>query len=121
MIERIEITGIHTIIDDRLHKYITKKIGGLDHYIPRTARPSAHAEIVIRQEKSSENKQYLCEITLYVPHEVLNISERMPNAFSAVDVAEAKMKQQIVIYKEKHVNGIIGRRLAARSVRKESQ
>lgn len=120
MIQRLDISAIHTTIDDRLHKYITKKIGSLDRYIPRSARESAHAEIIIKQAKSSENKDFTCDVTLHLPHEVINVSENMSNGFSAVDVAEAKLKQQIVRYKELHATGAIRRRLAARSVRKQA-
>jgi ribosomal subunit interface protein len=120
MIQRIDMSGHHTIIDDRLRKYITKKIGGLDRYIPRRGRESAHAEVIMKQAKDADNKQYTCEVTLHLPHEVVNIKEKMSNAFSAVDIAEAKLKQQIGKYKETHATGAISRRLAARSARKLS-
>jgi len=120
MIQRLDITSVHATIDDKLHKYIEKKIGGLDHYIPRTARQSAHLEVKIKKDKSSDNNQYSCETTLRLPHETLNVNESMTNAFSAVDMAEAKLKQQIAKYKELHATGALRRRLAARSLRKLS-
>ena len=120
MIERLDISAVHTTIDDKLHKYITKKLGSLDRFIPRGGRDSAHAEVVMKHARSSENKEHSCEVTLHLPHEVINVSESMSNAFSAVDVAEAKLKQQIVRYKELHATGAIRRRLAGRAVRKQA-
>ena len=120
MIQRLEVTSVRATIDDKLHKYIEKKIGGLDRYIPKAGRESAHAEVVIKQSRSSEKKEFCCEVTLRLPHEVINVQESMTNAFSAVDIAEAKLKQQIGKYKELHASGALRRRLAARSLRKLS-
>ncbi len=120
MIQRLDINSVHATIDDRLHKYITKKIGYLDHYVPRAARTSTHAEVWLKEAKSSENKQFTCEVTLHLPHEIINVSESMSNAFSAVDIVEAKLKQQIGKYKQMHATGALRRRLASRAVKKLS-
>ena len=51
MIQRFEIQGEHTVVDDSLRKYVTRKLGGLDRYIPRNERQSAHAEVHLKENK----------------------------------------------------------------------
>ncbi len=124
MIQRFEINSVHGTIDDKLHKYITKKIGGLDRYIPRGGRNSAHAEVMVKEEKSlkhdSHKSQSTCEVTLHLPHEVINVSESTINMYAAVDIVEAKLKHQISKYKQLHASGALHRRLANRFLRKSA-
>jgi ribosome-associated translation inhibitor RaiA len=40
---RTEISGVHVKVDEKLQKYITKKIGNLEKYLTKQARGSAHA------------------------------------------------------------------------------
>lgn len=117
MIQRFDISSIHTAIDDKLQEYIEKKIGRLDRYVPRSSRASAHAEVVLKESKSQERNHSTCEVTLHLPHEVINVSESTLNLYAAVDIVEAKLKQQIVKYKELHGAGV-HRRLANRILKK---
>ena len=122
MIQRFDITSVHTTIDDKLQKYLTKKIGSLDRYIPRGGRDSAHAEVRLKESKAlkneSHNHQCTCEVTLHLPHEVINVSESTVNMYAAIDIVEAKLKQQITKYKQLHASGALHRRLANRFVKK---
>jgi ribosomal subunit interface protein len=118
MIQKIDITSVHTIVDDKLQKYLMKKIGQLDRYIPRAGRDSAHIEVMLKEAKSKENDRYTCEVTMHLPHEVINVSESTPNMYSAVDIVEAKLKHQIEKYKELHASGGLHRRLANRIAKK---
>jgi len=45
MITSIEITGIGYDLDETTKKYVNKKIGRLDRYLPKGARASARAEV----------------------------------------------------------------------------
>lgn len=122
MIQKFDITSVHTSIDDKLHKYIIKKIGNLDKYVPRASRKSAHAEVRIKESNhlKHENQKNgsTCEVTLHLPHEVINVSESTLNMYAAVDIVEAKLKQQILKYKQLHATGGLHRKLAARFSRK---
>lgn len=102
MIERLEISGVHSDIDDRLNKYVTKKIGKLDSYMSRHSRKSAHAEVKLIESKSKEKKQSTCEVILYLPQEVLTVKESTMNMYAAVDIVEAKLKNLLKKYKEMH-------------------
>ncbi len=117
-----QITSVHTTIDDKLQKYLNKKIGSLDRYIPRGGRSSAHAEVRLKEEKTLKNashkSQCTCEVTLHLPHEVINVSESTINMYAAIDIVEAKLKQQIMKYKQLHASGSLHRRLANKFLRK---
>lgn len=108
MIQKFEIQGVHYEVDDNLKKYVTKKIGGLDKYISKHNRPSAHAEVTLKENKAKNHERYTCEVRITVPGEVIVVSERALNMFAAVDIAEAKLKLQLRKYKDKHHSG--GRR-----------
>lgn len=114
MINKLEISGVHTTVDDKLKKYIGAKLGKLDRYMPKHARVSAHAEVFIKESKIKERKQHTCEIVLYLPKETLTIKETTLNPFAAVDIVEAKLKTQLKKYKETHGSLRIHRRVIAR-------
>lgn len=102
MIQRIAIKGVHTKVDEDLNKYIIKKISKLDKFIPKKARESAHAEIFIKESKLKEKRQYTCEVIIHLPKEVIATKETTLNTFAAVDIVEAKLKNQLRKYKETH-------------------
>lgn len=121
MIKRLDINSVHTTIDDKLNKYVTKKIGNLDKYIPRHSRTSAHAEIKLKEAKSlkkeSQRRGSTCEVILHLPHENISVSETTLNMYAAIDIVEMKLKHQITKYKEMHSSGSLRRRLTARFAR----
>ncbi|MBI3624394.1 ribosome-associated translation inhibitor RaiA [Candidatus Saccharibacteria bacterium] len=114
MIEKLEITGLHTDLSVELQRYVTKKIGKLDRYLPRAARASAHAEVTLKEIKAKDKKECVCEVVLYLPHDKIMTEEATLNMFAAVDIVEAKLKNQLKKYKEKHSSLKLHRRLLAR-------
>lgn len=113
MIKKFEISGIHAVVGEDLKKYINKKIGKLDKYMPKHARESAHAEVLIKQSKLKSRKQHTCEVILNLPKETFMIKETTLNPFAAVDIVEAKLKTHLKKYKETHGSLRIHRRLLA--------
>lgn len=101
---KVNIDGIHNLDNKDIPKYIEKKIGSLDKYVPRFARRSAHAEVKVREEKLKDKKVCVCEVRLYLPGEVISAKESTMNMFAAVDIVEEKVKSQIRKYKEKQKN-----------------
>ena len=115
MIERLEIAGVHTSVDEKLHRYVTKKIGKLDTYIARHARKSAHAEVLLKKNSVRSSKVlYACEVVLHLPHEVVRVEEATLNLYAAVDIVEEKLKHQLKKYKEVHASPKLHRRVIAR-------
>jgi ribosomal subunit interface protein len=113
MLQKFEIRGVHAVIDDNLRKYVTRKIGHMDKYMSHHCRDSAHAEVHLKESKSSNNNHATCEITMHLPKETINVKESTLNMYAAVDIAEAKLKQRLRKYKDLH-SGTAHRHLFAR-------
>jgi putative sigma-54 modulation protein len=114
MIHKLEVTGVHTEVSLDLQKYVLKKIGKLDRFLPKHARESAHAEVFLKESKAKDKKQCTCEVVLHLPSEVLTTKESTMNMFAAVDIVEAKLKNQLKKYKEMHSTLRIHRRVLSR-------
>lgn len=114
MIQKIEITGVHTEIDEKIKKYVMSKIGRLDRFIPKHARESAHAEIFLKEKMIKAKKECTCEIVLHLPKEKIRVQETTINMYAAVDIVEAKLKNLLKKYKETHSNLRIHKRVIAR-------
>lgn len=114
MIEKMEISGVHMKVEPKLKKYVTKKMGAMDKYMPRHARESAHLEVKLKEAKIKEKKEYTCEVVLFLPHDTIRIAETTMNIFAAVDITETKLKNQIRKYKETHARKRIPGRIIAK-------
>lgn len=103
MISHIDIAGINLELGDDIKKYIWRKVGKLDKYIPRHARQSAHAEVKLRQVNKRLGNKYECEIIMHLPGEQVQAKESTMNMFAAVDIVEQKVKNLLVKYKQTHI------------------
>jgi ribosomal subunit interface protein len=101
---RLTVNSVHSSIDEDLKKYVGKKIGKLDKYIPRKMRGSAHAQIFLKEFKVKNKKQCTCEVIMFLPHEEFVTKETTMNIFAAVDIVEAKLKNQLRKYKDTHLS-----------------
>lgn len=99
MIARIDKSGINLELDDDIVKYIDRKIGRLDRYMPRAARSSAHATVTIRETSNQAGNKYECEVVIRVPSETVTAKESTMNKFAAIDIVEAKLRNQLHKYK----------------------
>lgn len=109
MISSITITGVHYDVDDRTKKYVMKKIGRLDRYLPRHARKSVRAEVVLSLVNQKHGNKYQAEVILYVPDKKIEAKDTTVNVLAAVDIVEAKLATQLKKYKQMTV-GHLGRR-----------
>lgn len=100
MIESIGITGVRYDLDDTTKKYVTKKVGRLDRYLPKHARKSVSASVKIRQVNLDHGNKYEVEVILMVPDKVLTAKDSTVNALAAVDIVEAKLVNQLRKYKQ---------------------
>ncbi len=120
MIE-FEVSGRNCQLDDKLRDYVDEKLGGLEKYVPRIARDSLHGTVVLEDDPSGrEDNRYVCEAVLTLKGEQLVSREGTLNMYAAIDIVEAKLKAQLVKYKEKHAHGpqrahMLGRWLGRRS------
>jgi ribosomal subunit interface protein len=114
MLKNFEVQGIHIAIDDRLRAHIDRKIGGLDRYIARQNRDSAHMQVHLKETGKKGNSQARCEVSLHLPQQDIIIKEDAVNLYAAVDIVEAKLKQQLQKYEDRHGSGKQRRHMFAR-------
>lgn len=109
MIKAIEITGIQYSVDDVTKKYVTRKIGRLDRYLPKHARKSVTAEVRLQEVNRDHGNKYEAEVFLHVPDKLITAKDSTVNVLAAVDIVEAKIVAQLHRYKEATVPHV-GRR-----------
>lgn len=101
MIEKIDITGNNLKIDEKLKKYIEKRIGKLDRYLPRGSKKDVVVKVIITElgNKGREEK-YEISMAMEIPGgKVLAAKDECSNIFAGVDLVEAKITGQIRRYK----------------------
>ena len=124
MIESIDITGVKYEVDETTKKYVTKKIGRLDRYLPKHARKSAVADVKLKEVNLDHGNKYEAEVMLTVPGHVLTAADSTVNMLAAIDIVEAKLIAQLRKYKQTSIphighRGMLGR--FKRSYAREAQ
>lgn len=114
MIEAIDITGVKYELDDATKKYVMKKIGRLDRYLPKHARKSVAASVKIKQVNRDNGNKYEAEVILIVPDKVLTAKDSTVNALAALDIVEAKLINQLRKYKQTTIPHVGRRGVLAR-------
>ncbi len=99
MINRISITGVKYDVDESTKKYVIKKISRLDRYLPRHARKTASAEVVLREVNRAHGNKYEAEVIVKVPSKTLAAKDSTVNILAALDIVEAKLAAQLHKYK----------------------
>ena len=120
MIQNIIISGVHFDVDDDLKKYVQKKIGNLDRFLSRHVRESLKIEVRLKESKAKDKKTHTCEITLHLPHDVIVTTESTINVYAAVDIAETKIRNQLVKYKTENSHSKIRRAWLSRRAERRS-
>ena len=111
MIAPIKVTGIAYAIDKATHKYVVKKIGHLDLYLPRRARLGTSAEVRLEQINHDHGNKYQAEIIVHIPGKTITAKDSTSNMLAAVDIVEAKIQAQLREYKQETVAHIGRRRI----------
>ncbi len=100
MIEKIEVTGHGYKIDQPLKKYITKRIGKLDRYLPRGSKKDVVVKIIVREIGKNKSEKYDISAAMEIPGgKVIAAKDECTNVFAGVDLVEAKLTGQIRRYK----------------------
>ncbi len=114
MINSIEITGIKYSPDETTKRYVNKKIGRLDRYLPRHARSSVSADIKLKEVNRDHGNKYEAEIVISVPDKVLTAKDSTVNMLAAIDIVEAKIVAQLRKYKQSAVGHVVRRGVMSR-------
>ena len=100
MITRIDITGVRYTPDATTKRYVMKKIGRLDRYLARHARKSVTVEVKLKEVNREHGNKYECDVIMYVPDETITAKDSTLNMLAAVDIVEAKLRNQLKRYKD---------------------
>lgn len=103
MIQHINISGVKYDLDAATKKYVTKKIGRLDRFLPRHARKSVTAEVKLKEVNRDHGNKYEAEVILHVPDKRITAKDSTMNVLAAVDIVELKLANQLKKYKDLHV------------------
>jgi len=114
MIKSIQITGIAYKVDDITRKYVNKRIGRLDRYLPRHARDSVTAEVKIAEVNHDHGNKYEVEVIINVPNKVVTAKDSTNNKLAAIDIVEAKLQAQLRSYKQTSIGHIARRGIMSR-------
>lgn len=100
MINNITITGVKYDLTDNTKKYVEKKIGALDRFLPRHAKKSVTADVKIKQIDNPSGNKYEVEVIINVPDKKITAKDSTMNVLAAVDIVEAKLNGQLRRYKD---------------------
>jgi len=114
MITSIQVTGKAYKVDDITRKYVTKRIGRLDRYLPRHARKSVSADIKLAQVNHDHGNKYEAEVILDIPGTIITAKDSTSNMVAAIDIVEAKIRAQLRDYKQANIAHIGKRRIMSR-------
>jgi len=104
MINRISITGVKYEVDETTKRYVIKKISRLDRYLPRHARKTASADVILREVNRERGNKYEAEVVIRVPNSTMTAKDTTVNMLAALDIVEAKLAAQLHKYKSEAVD-----------------
>lgn len=98
----VDITGVRYQIDAVTKKYVIKKVERLTRFLPRHARKSAKAEVVLKEVNRANGNKYECDVVITVPGKKIAAKDTTMNMLAAVDIVEAKLTTQLKKYHDEH-------------------
>lgn len=100
MIEKIEISGKDYKVEEPLRKYVQKRIGKLDRYLPRGAKNDVVCKMIVESIGKSKGEKYNLSVAMELTGgKVIAAKDECTNVFAGVDLIEAKLLGQIRRYK----------------------
>ena len=100
MIEKIEINGNDYKVEEPLRRYVEKRLGKLDRYLPRGFKKDVVLKVIVSTIGKSKGEKYEVSVAMDIPGgKVLAAKDECSNVFAGVDLVEAKVTGQIRRYK----------------------
>src|SRR5687768_12396524 len=94
---QIQVQSIHFDAEAQLLEDVTKKLSKLEKLYDRIES----CNVMLRQEKSVDQKKFLVEVRMAIPGEDLFASEKAESFGRALDRVSQDLKKQIIKHKEK--------------------
>lgn len=100
MIEKIEISGNGYKVDEPFRKYVEKRLGKLDRYLPRGAKKDVMMKVSVAEVSKNKSEKYAISVTMEMTGgKVITAKDECSNVFAGIDLVEAKLAGQIRRYK----------------------
>ncbi len=100
MIEKIDITGNGFKVEDGFRKYVNKRLGKLDRYLPRGSKKDVVAKVIVSEIGKNKGDKYEISVAMEITGgKVLAAKDECSNVFAGVDLVEAKLTGQIRRFK----------------------
>src|SRR5688572_23042023 len=98
----LKVSGNNFELSKKVVDYVNDKIGQLDKYLPKNAKQAGGRVTLSLDPSGREDNQFVCEAHIEVPSALLQSKEATINIYAAIDIVEAKLKAQVLKYKDKH-------------------
>lgn len=96
---KIDIKSVHFELNQKTRDYAAEKIGHLEKYYKNIVK----AEVVLEEHAGdTANVRYGCKTKISIPGQDLFAEDFDKEIMTAIDKVEAKLKSQIVRFKEKN-------------------
>jgi len=100
VIDKIDLSGKNYEISESFKKYVEKRIGKLDRYLPRGNKKDLIAKVVISEVDHPHGNKYEISVAMEIPGgKVIAAKDECSNVFAGIDIIEAKLKGQIRRFK----------------------
>lgn len=100
MIEKIDINGNDYKVEESFRKYVDKRIGKLDKYLPRGSKKDVICKVVVNGIGKGKTEKYEISAAMELTGgKVIAARDECSNVFAGVDLVEAKLMGQIRRYK----------------------
>ncbi|MEX0668361.1 MAG: ribosome-associated translation inhibitor RaiA [Candidatus Saccharimonadales bacterium] len=97
----LDIAGVHIEVTDQMEKYVGKKIGKLDKYMPKNSRIPTNGKVILSSEQGKASDKYSAEVIITYPGGEATSKESTVSIYAAIDIVEEKLKAQILKHKDK--------------------
>ena len=95
----LTITGKNLEINDTIRKYVEKKIGRLDRYLPYIS--DGRVELTVAEGARAAEDRQIAQVTLRTKKVILRAEEASSDIFASIDAVFEKMQRQVDRYKGK--------------------
>jgi putative sigma-54 modulation protein len=109
---QLTITGKNLEITDSLRKYVEKKIGRLDRYLPNIQ--DARVELEVENTRAAKDSQ-IAQVTLRTKQGLMRAEEASADMFASIDAVFDKMQRQVDRFKGKRWSKRAGGETAAQA------
>lgn len=97
---QLSITGKNIEINENLRKYVEKKIGRLDRYLPNII--DGRVELTADESARAADDRQIAQVTLRTKNVILRAEEASSDIYASIDAVFEKMQRQVDRYKGKH-------------------